>query len=145
MSLFPLLLSPVLALSALAAPGRPPEGCALSASLSLPTYGAAQGTQGELRVQVRCPDAARRFRLNWPAATVQGPALEVALGNGLRLTLPGAADELTGAKTFGGNQSLRFPVRAEAGQWGVRRGLASLPPLVLTDAGAGRSSAGGTP
>lgn len=136
MPLSPLLLSPVLALSALAAPGRAPEGCVLSTALSLPPYGAAQGAQGEVWVQVRCPDAARRFRLSWPAAAVSGPALEITLGNGLRLTLPGAASELTGVRTFVGTQALRFPVRAEAGQWGVRRGPASLPPLVLTEGGA---------
>lgn len=130
-----LLLSPVLALSALAAPGGTPEGCALSASLSLPPYGAAQGVQGELQVQVRCSDAAQRFRLSWPGAAVHGPALEVTLGNGLRLTLPGAAAELAGARSFVGTQLLRLPVRADAGQWGVRRGPASLPPLVLTGGG----------
>ncbi|KEF34329.1 MULTISPECIES: hypothetical protein [Deinococcus] len=108
----------------------------LRTALSLPPYGAAQGAQGEVQVQVRCPDAARRFRLTWPGAAVSGAALEVTLGNGLRLTLPGAASELTGGQSWVGSQTLRFPVRAEAGQWGVRRGPAPLPPLVLTEGGA---------
>lgn len=113
------------------------EGCALQSVLSLPSYQAMQTAQGELNLEVRCPDSQASYRLNWPQATALPGGLLVSLPSGLQLKVQDVRGQLSGQTVQTGSQRLKFAVRAEAGQWGVPRGQASLRgPLLSPVAGS---------
>lgn len=113
--------------------------CALRSVLSLSPYQAVQTALGELSLEVRCPDPGASYRLEWPQATILPGGLGLRLSNGLRLTVLDATGELSGQVTQTGSRHLKFAVRAEAGQWGVRQGQASLRgPLLSPLAGGGQ-------